>query len=135
MNWWIAAKNLLFGTEGKGVVEQVSDVVDKWSPSKTTIHKQSVEDVKAGDDSQKSAREMQIPTHESWFDKLVDGLSRLVRPLVTYWILGGLIGIYELRSPSTDPMMMNIVWTVITFWFGARMIFKDIPSAIKAFRK
>ena len=134
MNWLVAVKNFLFGGD-KGVVEQVSDVVDKWNPSPTTVHKQTIEDMKAGDDSQKSAREMVLPTHESRFDYVVDGLSRLVRPIVTYWILGGLVGLYELRSPSTDPMMMNIVWTVLTFWFGSRVIFKDIPSIIKSLRK
>jgi hypothetical protein len=134
MSWLGVIKDTLFGSS-KGVVEQVSDVVDKWIPSATTIHKQSLEDIKAGDDSQKSAREMQLPSHDDMFNRLVDASSRLVRPIVTYWILGGLIGLYKLESPSTDPMMMNIVWTVLTFWFGSRVIFKDIPAVIKAMQK
>lgn len=134
MSWLSKAVGALFGGD-KGIIEQVSDVADKWNPSPTTIHKQSIEDVKAGDDSQKSAREMQMPTHDDWFNHLIDGLSRAVRPVITYWIIGGLIGLYELKSPSTDPLMMNIVWTILTFWFGSRMIFKDIPALIKSFRK
>lgn len=132
-----AAKNLLFGSssEGKGIVGNVSDVVDKWKPSATTIHNQSIEDMKAGDESQKSAREMQLPTHDDTFNRIVDGSSRLVRPVITYWIIGALMGLYTIQSPSTDPMMMNIIWTVITFWFGSRVIFKDIPAMIKSLKK
>ena len=134
MGWFGKVVGALFGG-GKGIVEQVSDVADKWNPSPTTIHKQSIEDQTAGDASQKSAREMVIPTHDDWFNKMVDGISRLVRPVVTYWIIGGLVGLYELKSPSTDPLMMNIVWTVLTFWFGSRVLIKDIPAIIRSFKK
>ena len=134
MAWWTVIKETLFGS-GKGIIEQTSDVIDKWNPSQGTLHKQSVEDMKAGDDSQKSAREMVLPTHDDLFNRIIDGASRAVRPIVTYWIIGGLVGLYQLKSPSTDPLMMNIVWTVLTFWFGSRMIFKDLPNLIRSFRK
>lgn len=136
---WITS---LFGGK-KGIVDSVSDTVDKWNPSPVTQHKMSVEDSKqsvaeqnAGDESQNSARAMPLPTHGTWFDSLVDGLNRLVRPTITYWIVGGLVGFWRLPTLGTiDPIMMNIVWTVVTFWFGSRMLFKDIPAAYLMARK
>lgn len=142
MSWLGKVFGKLFGG-GKGIVEQVSDTVDKWKPSPVTQHKMAVEDSKqavaeqnAGDESQNSARNMPLPTHGTWFDSLVDGLNRLVRPAITYWIVGGLVGFWRLPSlGSVDPIMMNIVWTVITFWFGSRMLFKDLPAAYVLARK
>ena len=121
----------IFGGSDKGIVEQVSDVADKWVPSATTQHKMEIEDAKAGDESQASARSMVIPSHDSWVDVIVDGMNRLVRPLMTYWVVGILWG--WVRPPDLSnihPMMWNIIWTIITFWFGSRLIFKDIPALI-----
>jgi len=138
MRWLTALATTLFGStsNGKGIVGDVSDAVDKWYPSDATLHEQSVEDQQVGDASQKSAREMVLPYHESWFDILTDGLNRMVRPTVTYWVIGGLMGFWKLPPVNTvDPIMMNIVWTVITFWFGSRMLFKDIPAIFKVYKK
>jgi len=86
------------------------------------------------DASQDSARKMVIPHHDSWFDILVDGMNRSVRPFITYWVLGVLFGWWEAPKTDTiDPIMLNIIWTVITFWFGSRVVFKDVPKAIAAF--
>lgn len=116
----------------KGVVEEVSDVVDKWIPSATTKHSMSIEDLKAGDASQESARAMQLASHGTWFDSLVDGINRLVRPLFTVWAFGVLVGWWPAPKPdSFDPMTWNIIWTIVTFWFGSRMLFKDLPALIR----
>lgn len=126
----------LFGSSsnGKGIVTAVSDTVDKWHPSAVTEHKMALEDLKAGDESQDSARKMQMISHDSWFDILVDGLNRLVRPLVTYWLCGGIAGFWPLPATGTvDPLILNAFWTVITFWFGGRVIVKDIPKAIATY--
>lgn len=142
MSWLSKAVGKLFGG-GKGIIEQVSDVADKWKPSPVTQHKMAVEDAglaivdqQAGDASQNSARAIVLPTHETWFDSFVDGISRLVRPVVTYWIVGGLAGFWALpKLGEVDPVMMNIVWTIITFWFGSRTLFKDLPTAYRLLRK
>jgi len=142
MSWLSKAVGKLFGG-GKGIIEQVSDVADKWKPGPVTQHKMAVEDAglaiadqQAGDASQASARAMTFPVHESWFDSLVDGISRMVRPVVTYWIVGGLAGFWELpKLGDVDPVMMNIVWTVITFWFGSRTLFKDLPIAYRLLKR
>ena len=127
----------LFGSSsnGKGIVTQVSDVADKWNPSETTQHKMSIEDLKAGDASQDSARGMEFVNHASWLDILIDAGNRSVRPLFSLWAFGILSGWWT--GPNTaeiDPMVMNIIWTIVTFWFGARVLFKDLPNAIMGFR-
>lgn len=130
MKWLKSLGSTLFGSSEKGLVTEVSDAVDRWLPSETSKHKMSLDDVKAGDESQDSARKMVLVSHSGLIDQVVDAMNRLVRPVVTFWIVGGLMGFWDLpRTDYIDPMMMNISWTVITFWFGARMVFKDIPNA------
>lgn len=129
--------SVLFGSSsnGRGLVDQVSDVADKWMPSAETKQKNSIEDLKAGDASQDSARAMILASHDSWFDILIDGLNRSVRPFITFWVMGVLFGWWV--APATDnidPIVLNIMWTVITFWFGSRVVFKDVPNAITAFK-
>ena len=123
-------------SSNKGIVEQVSDVADKWVPSATTQHKMGIEDLKAGDESQASARAMVVPAHDTWFDALVDGLNRLPRPVITGWVIGMLFGWVPepVHLQTLSPMTLNIIWTVITFWFGSRVLFKDIPAMIKSVR-
>lgn len=137
----------LFGSSSgdKGLVTEVSDAVDKWIPSAATKHKQSIEDLKAGDESQDSARQMQLPRTDSVigivviFNAIVDGANRLVRPGLTLWMFGILAGWWAmppiLLSPAVPPMFWNIAWTIITFWFGSRVLFKDIPSIWKYLKK
>lgn len=132
MSWF----SKLFGG-GKGVVEQVSDVVDKWNPSETTRHAMSIDDIKAGDESQDSARKMELRGHATWFDVLIDGLNRLPRPIMTGWVVCILFGWISppTHLESMSPVTQNIIWTIVTFWFGSRVLFKDIPTLIKSLRK
>ncbi len=127
----------LFGssTNGKGVAGQVSDVVDQWLPSDATKHKQNIENLQAGDASQASARSMQLRSHDSWFDIFIDGMNRSVRPFFTYWALGILIGWWT--APNIDninPFVLNVIWTIVGFWFGGRMLFKDLPKAMTMYQ-
>lgn len=135
MSWFTKLTGALFGSSDKGIVTEVSDAVDKWIPSETTKHAMGIEDLKAGDDSQASARAMQQPSHDSWFDIFVDGLNRLPRPLFTFWVFGILSGIIVPPNLQLNPILWNIVWTIITFWFGQRVLFKDLPAAWKHFKK
>ena len=130
---WITA---LFGGN-KGVVESISDTVDKWNPSDTTLHKQSIEDQTAGDSSQASARGLKLNSGSTWFDSFVDGLNRLVRPVMTFWVFGILTGMLGIPAHLADipPMLWNIIWTIVTFWFGSRMIFKDAPKMLLWFKE
>lgn len=127
----------LFGSSenGKGVVGQVSDAVDRWIPSDATQQKQSIERLQAGDASQASAREMILKSHDSWFDVFIDAANRSVRPFFTYWALGILIDWWA--APDIDninPFILNVIWTIVGFWFGGRMLFKDLPKAMIAYQ-
>ena len=127
----------LFGSSDKGLVGDISDAVDRWSPSATTRHKMSLEDMKAGDSSQESARGLVLRGGSTWFDNLIDGLNRLVRPVLTFWVFGILTGMLGIPTHllSIPPMLWNIIWTIVTFWFGSRMVFKDIPKMFNKDRK
>jgi len=135
MNWFTKIIGGLFGSNDKGIVTEVSDTVDKWIPSETSKHNMSIEDQKAGDESQDSARKMELPTHNTWFDSLIDGINRLPRPVMTTWAFGILVGWWPAPVVGAiDPMTWNIIWTIVTFWFGSRMLFKDIPAAFRLIR-
>jgi hypothetical protein len=77
-----------------------------------------------------------VEARDSKFNRAVDGTNRLVRPLVTYWLVGGLMALWPLpRLEELDPMTANLVWTVVSFWFGSRMLFKDLPAAYRMLQK
>jgi len=126
----ILSSILTFFTGGSGgkVLEKGADLADKafhTEQEKTETDQQDLAD----------ARAMQMPTHGSWFDVLVDGLARIVRPGVTLWIIGGFIGWWPL--PNTDQISdywENTFWLILTFWFGGRAILKDLPAAIALMR-
>lgn len=131
---WVKA---LFGLEGnKGVVEQVSDTVEKWNPGPVKKHEMSIEQLQAEDASQASARSMQQATHDDIFNRIIDGISRLPRPIIAFWAIGQLFGILvpPTHLSTLNPIVLNIVWTVVGFYFGIRTISQDIPKLINAIR-
>lgn len=141
MAWWLAAvssaKNILFGkSEGKGVIQQASDVVERWKPSTVKEHEMNIEQTKTEDTSQDSARKMEFATHEDWFNKIVDGLNRLPRPLFALWAFGQLTGLLPVPEhlKDVDPIVLNIIWTIIGFFFGVRTISENLPQLIKVLR-
>jgi len=148
MNWLKAALGFatggvstlvtgLFGSSenGKGLVGEVSGVVDQWLPSDATKHKQNIENMTAGDASQASARLMQAaPSHDSWLDIFIDAANRSVRPFFTYWAIGVLCGWWNPQTEGIDPFVLNVIWTIVGFWFGGRMLFKDLPKAMTMYR-
>ncbi len=75
-------------------------------------------------------------THNTWFDVLIDGVGRAIRPGITIWLFGGLAGAWRLPSPNEiDPVMFELtIWTM-GFWFGHRAIAKDLPMVILSLKK
>ena len=115
-------------TGGGKTVEKVVDMADKAIDTHQERAERDVTDLE-------SARAMQLSSHGTWFDALVDGLARLVRPGVTLWLVGGFIGWWPLpRTETISEYWPNIFMLVLTFWFGGRAILKDLPSAIRAMR-
>jgi hypothetical protein len=75
------------------------------------------------------------PSHGSWFDILVDAFSRLMRPGMTTWIIGGFVGWWPLpKVDEVSEYWQNIFLLIITFWFGGRAILRDLPAAVRMMR-
>lgn len=113
---------------GGGGAEKALDVADK------AFH---TEQERAGEDAADlvSARAMQSAPTTGVFDSLIDGLSRLVRPGVTLWLVGGFIGWWPLpKVEDVSVYWQNVFMIVLTFWFGGRAILKDIPQAVRLMR-
>ena len=115
-------------TGGGKTVEKVVDMADKAIDTQQERSERDASDLE-------SARAMQLSSHGTWFDSLVDGLARLVRPGVTLWLVGGFIGWWPLpRTETISEYWQNVFMLILTFWFGGRAILKDLPSAIRAMR-
>lgn len=69
-------------------------------------------------------------------DTSVDIVNRWIRPGITIWLAGGLSGCWRLPDTSTvDPVWFQFFTIVITFWFGGRVLLKDLPAAVGAILK
>jgi hypothetical protein len=119
VSWW--AK--LFG--GGGAVAAVAGVVDK------AIY---TDQEKAADDSHDtaSARAFAAPVSAGgYFGDLVDACNRAIRPGVTVWLLGGFVGWWQFPDPGrVDPFYHTVLLLVLTFWFGGRVLLKDLPATV-----
>lgn len=134
MNWLAR----LFGFGGNtNIVKQVTDVVDNYKPGQVTKHKMDVETTKVEDASQDSARKFDAPVMDDIFNRIVNGLNRLPRPLFALWSFGVLVGIFPIPAVlSTAPaIVLNIIWTVIGFYFGIRTVSQDLPALINSLRR
>lgn len=134
MNWLAR----LFGFGGEtNIVKQVTDVVDNYKPGQVTKHKMDVETTKVEDASQDSARKFDAPVMDDIFNRIVNGLNRLPRPLFALWSFGVLVGIFPVPAVlSTAPaIVLNIIWTVIGFYFGIRTVSQDLPALINSLRR
>jgi len=75
--------------------------------------------------------------NRNWFDRAIDGLNRLPRPLITLMICAMFIWAavepvrfaVSMRALDTVPRSMwEIVAMVLAFWFGSRLLARDIAS-------
>jgi hypothetical protein len=137
MNFFAKLGGLFFGGKSdKGIVEQAADAIERFAPGQVKQAEMAIDALKAGDESQKNAQQLILANHDTWFDVLVDGINRLVRPMFSIWTLGVLAGVVNITHlAAIPPMAWNIIWTVIGFWFGQRVLFSDLPNAINAWRK
>ena len=119
---------------GVGVAERVADVVERWNPGDEKKHQMAMDIQKLIGESTASARGMQLHTHDTWVDVIVDGVNRSVRPFVTVALIGNLLGWWAVRTDHIDPLVMGWTETVLIFWFGGRALLKDLPAAIAYMR-
>jgi hypothetical protein len=84
------------------------------------------------------ASEFQYRGRRTWFDSLIDGINRLVRPLFTLAAFY-VVFIWPYFAPTTfliysesislvPQAMWMILGVIVTFWFGSRALFKDKVS-------
>jgi len=82
-----------------------------------------------------SARRMQSASGNTGFDVLVNCFARMVRPMITFWLMGGLIGWWTFPPiERVSAFHQSLIYLCFTFWFGGRAITKDIPAFLKALK-
>lgn len=115
----------------------VANIVERWVPGAEKKHQIDSEQENQAQASTASARAHDAPMQgNSWFDTLVNGINRLVRPGVTIYLLLALDGrLVEIKVDHLDPMVLHWVTIVLTFWFGGRTLVKDLPAAIAYLRR
>lgn len=120
---------------GSGVVntaEGISNIVEKWAPGAEKKHEMALEIDQVIATSVADARSMSLGGTSTWFDSLVNGVSRLIRPLITIYFMLALDGrLVQISTEGLDPVVLGWIEIVLIFWFGGRALFKDLPSVIK----
>lgn len=120
----------------KGFVEGVANIVDQFvqSPDEKAAVKTRLLELadQAEERAQKAMQgardaymeEFKSASHTTKFDSFVDGMNRLVRPVVTYGLVLAVFGIFEVPENINDN-----IWTPLTvalaFWFGGRLLKRD----------
>lgn len=120
----------------KGLVEGAAELIDKFvqTPDEKAAAQKALLELgdRAEERSQKAmqnAREAYMAefkhgSHSNKFDSFVDGMNRLVRPVVTYGLLLAVFGVFEVPETINDN-----IWTpltvVLAFWFGGRLLKRD----------
>lgn len=120
----------LFGSPAGGVADTVraaGEVADELHTSEEEKGAIDLQDTA-------SARGFAAPVGSPGaFNTLVDGFNRLIRPGVTVWLLGGFNGWWRLPDAhAVDPVWFQVFMLVVGFWFGGRMLLKDLPGVIRA---
>lgn len=92
-----------------------------------------VTEVLTSDDDVQRARELPMATsHSTWFDVLIDGISRLPRPVMAFWVMGILFGLWSGPDFDTiDPKVVTWIEYIMGFFFGHRAMARDIPAMVK----
>lgn len=132
---WFTKGTAEVGTE---VATKIADIVERWKPGETTKHEMRMDMERAFAESQASARAHDAPLNSGLaiFDATINGVNRLVRPTVTLFVFGGLLGYWALPDlRNADPIWYEYGQIILVFWFGGRVVSKDIPAAIKFLRQ
>lgn len=116
---------LLGSGSAADTVRAAGDVADK-------LHTSDEERAAAQLAENVSARGFAAPgAHGTMLDVVIDGLNRLPRPVVTGYVLGGIAGGWSLPDlTKIDPLWVMAGGTIMGFWFGGRLITRDMPSAV-----
>lgn len=114
---------------GSGGAETVAKAADKFVYT---------DQEKAGDAAQDlaGARAFAAPAqHYGFLNSIVDAANHAIRPWVTIELLLRWFGYRPFPEISgVDPFWTQATMLVLTFWFGGRVLLKDLPSTIRALR-
>jgi hypothetical protein len=116
-----------FFTGGSKAAEKVIDMVDE---SVMTTEEKAKQDTA---DTADARADMRVPA-TGRFDSFIEGLNRVPRPAFAVWAFGELVGWWDVPIGAVEPEKMQLIMLIITFYFGGRVILKDLPSVIKALR-
>lgn len=123
-----------------GTAEGVANIVERWAPSDAAKHEMYMAVNKLVADNAANARAYtQATSGTSPFMDVVNGLvdaaARTIRPGVTILLIGAVFGWWPVHTSNLDPVVLGWGEAVMAFWFGARTLFKDIPSLIKVLKE
>lgn len=123
MSWWTK----LFGSGAGDAVTAVATVADE--AIYTTQEK-----AEADSADTTAARAFAAPGQgRGYIRDLTDAANGAIRPYVTVWLLGGFSGWWKFPDPGAiDPFYLQLLLIVLTFWFGGRVLLKDLPAAVAA---
>jgi hypothetical protein len=120
------------GGGGMSVIEKGADIVERWAPGVEKKHEISMEIDKVINDSVAAARAHDVGhVGNTMLNDIANFTNRMIRPTVTFGLLGGLWGWWSLPTTQmVEPIVLGWVEIVLVFWFGGRMMLKDLPAAI-----
>lgn len=123
---------------GLGVANGIADIVERWKPGDSKNVEFTKELTALVNSSYDSARRHDTPMNSGvkWLDATVNGINRLIRPWVTITVIGSLFGYWDLPPPqNVAPEYWIMIQIILGFWFGGRLVTKDIPAALGHLRK
>lgn len=128
MSWW----SKITGSGATSVVDSIGRTASVFLGDKgAREHNQHSENMAV---HRQHASEYQYRGQRTWFDSLVDGANRLVRPAFTYgmlsmfgWATWGSKDFLDFtaRLATIPDALWVIQGTILAFWFGSRSIYKD----------
>ena len=123
---------------GLGIANGVADIIERWKPGDAKNVEMTEQLTTLINDSYESARkhDMLMDSGIPIVDALVNGINRLIRPWVTITVIGSLFGYWDLPPPqNVAPEYWVMIQVILGFWFGGRLITKDMPKALSLLRK
>lgn len=112
---------------------KVADIVERWKPGVTTRHEMEMDVAELVNGARVHD---QVTPNGGIFGNIANALNRLIRPVVTIYVLGGVFGFFEVTyAANIDPWFLAQAERIIVFWFGGKLLIKDIPAAIKYLRR
>jgi len=114
----------------------VADIVERWAPSdaaKFEMQQQVQQTINTGVAAARSydPRSSGPTRYSEVLNVSIDGLNRLIRPVLTILIVGAIFGWWAVETKTLDPIVLAWGEAVGGFWFGMRAITRDIPGLIK----